>query len=316
MNITYVGTIENSGAAYPIINRNITNNLFKMGHKVANNFHTLDNIITPLAIAHEYPPRPLNLKHAWNVCFTAWEFAQGFPRRKIEAINTFDLLGVPSEWVNQELSPHLDIPVKTIRWGYDFEEYTRYRNTKYPLEIDGIKILWIGGTDKRHGFDVALKVLDLLPENYFLIAKQGKNYPKDAATHPRLHLIYEDIPSLYPLYNACDLFLQSGRGVGFSLPTLEALVVGLPVVSTDLPPIHEFKYAAINFSHKGQWQETMHHLYTDCYLVWFEPDVEDLAKTILTTALDRQINQPLREHYNWCEVTKNILETVNASRYT
>lgn len=314
MNITYVGPMDHSGAAYPIINKNITNSLFKLGYTVLNNFHTFKDEITELALAHEYPPRPLNLKHPKNICFTAWEFggSEGFPIQKRKAVNTYDLLCVPSLWIKDQIENSLDIPVAPIYWGYDYNEYQMNRNRKYPLNFEGIKVLWVGGTDHRHGFDIALKVLDLLPENYFLVAKQSKYYPKDATPHPRLHLIYDDLSSLYPLYNACDVYLQSGRGVGFSLPTLEALVSGLPVVSTDLPPIREFKHAEINFSSKGYWTLMEHHLYTDCYPLWWEPDVQDLAQTLLKTNLEKKVNTPLQEYYLWLNATRHIMEQIDA----
>lgn len=315
MYLTYVGEIDTRGAVYPIINRNLTNALAAK-YTIIHNIHNIDSELTPLAIAHEYPVMPLNVRHPFNVCCTAWEFATpgGFPLRKIKAINTYDLLLTPSRWVKEQVQAALDIPVEAIYWGVDALERKRYQTKKQTLDVppDAIKILWVGGTDARHGFDVAMQVLERLPDNYYLIAKQSKHYPKDARQHARLRIIHEDLPSIYPLYNACDLFLQTARGVGYSLPVLEALCVGLPVVSTDLPPIREFKTERIIFSSKGQWEYMAHHLYEDCRPVWWEPDVEDLTQAVLSVQdfSHKKPEESFYDFYSWKNAAKVLLEKV------
>jgi glycosyltransferase involved in cell wall biosynthesis len=152
-----------------------------------------------------------------------------------------------------------------------------------PSEIAAHKLLlWVGGTDRRHGFDIALQVMDRLPDTYHLIAKQSAYYPEAATDHPQVTVIRDDLPSLAPLMRRCDMMLHTARGVGFSLPVLEALACGLPVVSTDLPPIREYAPPGrVAFATAGQWVPMgRHHLHDDCLPVWWEPDVDDLAATV------------------------------------
>lgn len=308
--LSYFGPLEAIGHVYNIINHNITSQLTKSGYKVVENYHTYNKKLTPLALQHQYPPRKLNIKHNYNVCLTAWEFKNGFPiSRRKEIQNNFDLLLMPSQWCVEEC--RLTIPTKAIYWGLDQSFYNQKKYQPYKgLPADKIKILWVGGTDKRHGFDIALQVIEKLPDNYVLVAKQSAFYPKQDANNPRVIIIRDDLPSLIPLYKACDVFLQTARGVGFSLPTLEALACDLPVVSTPLPPIQEFKYCHINFSTKGEWQRASHHLYSDGNFYWFEPDINDIIDTILNIYVPTPIDSNFMNYYSWASAVTNIMEII------
>jgi len=319
MNIVYIGKSTDDGSAYGIINHNFIFSLLKMGHNIFRNWHNQGMEVPDIAIANQYPPQPLNYWHEFNVCLTNWEFAtpEGYPRRKVEAINQYHLLCVPCEWTKEQIGPALDIPIGVIRYGVDSNLYHPYNST-YEFEgvpQDAIKVLWVGGTDKRHGFDIALEVLDRLPDNYYLIAKQSTHYPEHEAEHPRLKILREEFKNLAFLYNACDLFLQSGRGVGFCLPALEALACGLPVVSTPLPPLKEFQHCQIHFSSGGQWERTQHNLFDDCSPSWFEPDVEDLLGTVLKSPLEKQ--KPTKEFvdfYSWESATQRLLDVITEAK--
>lgn len=287
MNLTYIGDFSQSGAAYPVINNALTAALERAGHTVYRNLHNdASGELTPIAIAHEYPPRPLNMRHVHNICLAAWEFAApaGVPRAQVQAFNTFDAVFTPSDWVSAQLRYAVDVPVKTIRWGVDTNVF--YPSKLWTDDKETIRLLWLGGTDPRHGFDIALQVLDKLPDNYRLYAKQSAHYPPQGAVHPRLRIMREDLDQveLARLYNSVDIFLQTARGVGFSLPVLEALACGLPVVSTPLPPIWEFGDDHITFSQEGYWEPMLHHLYSDCWPKWYVPNIDSLVEKILHTA--------------------------------
>lgn len=312
--ITFVGRLDSAGDAYPLINNSLVNAWEKLGYIPLRNIHNDGEGVTPLAVAHEYPPRPLNVRHERNICMTAWEFggAEGFPRAKVAVVNTFDKLLVPSQWLADVLAPQLDIPVQAIRWGVD-PAFTP-DGERYPLpDSDGkTRVLWLGGTDPRHGFDVALKVLSLLPDTYHLVAKQSAHYPPALAAHPRLTIIREDlsVKQLASLYRACDVLLQSARGVGFSLPVLEAAACGLPVVASDLPPLRDFPFNVTRVS-GGVWTRTKHHIYKDCDPYWLEPDAEMLAKGVQNPQpLGTDTRATIAERYSWQTVAKDIWEAL------
>jgi glycosyltransferase involved in cell wall biosynthesis len=315
--ITYIGDFSQSGAAYPVINNALSAALERQGVSVSRNLHNdASGAITPIAIAHEYPPRKLNMRHDLNICLAAWEFAtpQGVPRPQVEVFNTFDAVFVPSQWVAEQLAPALDVPVRVIRWGVDTSVFYPMEDMKFNGSPETwVNMLWLGGTDPRHGFDIALQVLDRLPDNYLLKAKQSAHYPAVGAKHPRLSILRVDLTQaeLARLYNCHDIFLQTARGVGFSLPTLEALACGLQVVSTPLPPIQEIAEFAATFSDGGTWEPMLHHLYGDCWPVWYEPDVDSLVDAVLR-ANDARVLEFDVDYYSWDNAAKVLLEQIES----
>lgn len=298
--ITFVGDFRDFGAAYPVINRALYGAWSALGHTVIQNAHNHDATITPLAVAHEYPLRSLNLRHDRNVIMTAWEFAgaHGLPRQKVSVINTFDKLLVPSDWLVDELAAQVDVPVQAIRWGVDINIFTPTGDT-YPLpNLAGkVKLLWLGGTDKRHGFDLALQIIAKLPERYHLIAKQSAHYPPIPAEGERLTIIREDMDTrtLASLYRACDAFLHPVRGVGFSLPVLEALACGLPVVASHLPPLAAFG-DGVTLVSGGTWERVRHHLYSDCEPFWYAPSVDNFVAALQAPL---ETPPPLDKRWTW-----------------
>ncbi|MCX8055928.1 MAG: glycosyltransferase, partial [Ignavibacteria bacterium] len=114
-----------------------------------------------------------------------------------------------------------------------------------------MKFLYLGGTIYRKGFDILLSaymqtfsasddvclvVKDMGGDSFYrgqtakdmiLRAKQNPNAPEIIYIDDSMS--EEEIASLY---RACDVFVSPYRGEGFSLPTLEAMACGLPVVVT------------------------------------------------------------------------------------
>jgi len=174
-------------------------------------------------------------------------------------------------------------------------------------------LLWVGGTDRRHGFDVAAQVMNLLPADWHLVAKQSVHYPPDERPHARVHVLRADLPSLAPLYRAADVYLHSARGVGVSLPCLEAIACGLPVASTDLPPVHEYAGDRVKFA-GGTWRPMgAHHVHPDCRPEWLEPDVEALAQAVINALTLRRwktIPAGFIEAWSWSGAARRLMEVV------
>jgi glycosyltransferase involved in cell wall biosynthesis len=248
------------------------------------NVHNAGHDVTPLCVVHEYPLKPPNVRHAINIGLAVWEFAgaRGVPLSFAKAFKEFDAIAAPSAWVCDQFRAVTDTPMHTIQWGIDPAEFAPTGSVYTPLPDAETVLLWVGGTDRRHGFDVAIEVMDALPDSYHLLAKQSAHYPAHGVEHPQITVIRDDLPSLAPLYRACDLLLHTARGVGFSLPVLEALACGMPVVSTDLPPVREYAPDDRVAFGGGAWQAAgRHHVHPDCVPEWFEPDVEALAQAVL-----------------------------------
>lgn len=56
---------------------------------------------------------------------------------------------------------------------------------------------------------------------------------------PRVNYRLESMPSQAALYDGFDVLLQPDSYAGFNLPLLEAKACGMPVITTDAPPMHE-----------------------------------------------------------------------------
>lgn len=299
--LTWIGPFEGSGA-YPTINRELTAALARRGWTVCRNVHNIRDTLTPLSVTHTYPLRPPNVRHARNVGLAVWEFTgpQGVPRSFIEAFNGFEVIGAPSVWVGDQFRAVTPVPVQPIQWGFDPAVFTPDGDTAPRPAADHV-LLWVGGTDRRHGFDVALRVMDALPDGWHLLAKQSAHYPAAAADHPRVTVLRDDVPSLAPYYRMADALLHTARGVGFSLPVLEALACGCPVASTDLPPLHDFAPVDRIVYAGGVWEPMgVHHVHPDCRPVWCEPDVDALAHAAQqAVTLGTGIDKDWRAAWTW-----------------
>lgn len=291
--ITWHGKFDGMGA-YPLINRNFTRVLKDRGYIVRENLHNVGKTITPTMITCTYPPTPVpKIQHDKTVCIINWEFVgeNNVPQNWLPVFETYDVVWAKSR---QCYDAFKQVGIDNVvhgRLGIDPIEFQPlgekidYRE-KYNIPDDSIIMFWVGGTDPRHGFDIALNVLDECPDNVYLIAKQHPDYPVDIQEHKRLHIITEPIESLAPYYRGADMFLQTARAVGYSLPTAEALACGLPVVSTFLPAIAEFmldvdESIPLYFA-RSELKPMRHHIHRDCNPYWWEPiDISEYVMNIL-----------------------------------
>lgn len=314
--LTWIGPFEGS-AAYPTINRQLVAAIERAGHRVLRNAHNDGPAITPVSVSHLYPLQPPNVRHGFNAGLAVWEFtgARGVPRSFTEVFRHFDLIAAPSAWVCDQFRAVTDTPVTRIQWGIDPAEFhpKGLRATLPPSARQAEHVLlWVGGTDPRHGYDVALAVIDRLPNSYHLIAKQSAHYPPDVVEHPRVTVIRDDLASLAPLYRATDALLHTARGVGFSLPVLEALACGCPVASTDLPPVREYAPEGRVVWAGGEWRPMgLHHIHRDCLPWWLEPDVDALAEAAQrAVTLGRDIDEIWRQAWTWDVAASRLLEAL------
>src|SRR5262249_29451367 len=122
-----------------------------------------------------------------------------------------------------------------------------------------VKLLFVGGTIPRKGFDVLLGAYRRAftkSDDVCLVVKDmgvGTFYRGQTAGNlieqfrsdpdaPEILYSTDDLSdeALPRLYAACDVLVQPYRGEGFGLPVLEAMACGLPVVVTAGGPTDEF----------------------------------------------------------------------------
>ena len=302
--LTWIGHFQGS-ASFPIINRNLTDALERRGLTVLRNRHNFNGGLTRLVIANQFPPQAINVRHAVNVCASIWEFTgpHAVPESFKKVFAGFDAVLVGNQFVYDQYCQATATPVHVIRYlGVDPVEFSPqgsrvnwgalFPGEDWPDNARQI-ILMVGGTDLRHGWDVALAVLRRLPDDVHLVAKWDVHYPEIhfGDTHERLHILHKDLGTLAPLYRSADMFLMTARGVGFSFPVIEALACGLPVASTPLPPIRDYApVGRVVFGEGGQYVPLgIHHAHDDCLPWWWEPDADGMYEaTAQALALPKQ----------------------------
>ncbi len=203
-------------------------------------------------IRHQWPPKAEPPKGAKWIIMQPWEYTAHL----IDFVEIFKQaveIWTPSNFSRQSfINSGIDFDkVQVIPNGIDPVLFKPY-GEKYQLNTTKrIKFLYLGGTIYRKGFDILLSaymqtftanddvclvVKDMGGDSFYrgqtakdmiLRAKQNPNAPE---------IIYIDDSmseeEIAALYRACDVFVSPYRGEGFSLPTLEAMACGLPVVVT------------------------------------------------------------------------------------
>lgn len=291
--VTYRGVFEGTGA-YPTLNRHLAAGLERRGWEVLYNQHNQGSNLAPYFISSTYPPMPNARLHQRSICLSTWEFLGkgATPRSFIDSFNTYD-----SVWAmcDQAAAVFKADGAQRVVSGYlGIDPFEFHPDIKAPesqpvrTSDDTKVVLWLGGTDPRHGFDLAVKVLNLLPPNYLMVAKQSIHYPPCNESHPRLLIRREDFPSVAPLYKSADVYLHTARAAAPGLSVLEALACGVRVVSTALPSVMEHRsYEAIRpylDVVSGTLEPMKHHLHYDCQPRWMEFDPGALAQAVIEAA--------------------------------
>ena len=296
-----------------------------------------------LWIRHQWPPNPEPPKGAKWVIMQPWEFSQ-LRQDFAEIFEKADEIWTPSNYsrfcmVNSGI--HFS-KVQVIPNGIDPEMVTP-KGDKYPLKTDKkFKMLYVGGTIFRKGIDVLLKayisafsaeddvsliIKDMGGESFYsgLTAKdQIEEIQKDPEAPEIIYIDdYLTEEDIFKLYRSCDLFVSPYRGEGFSLPTLEAMGCGLPVVVTKGGATDDF------CDEEVAWQIPSTKRYIgeeldgepmtgDAYLL--EPDIDSLTATLkhiyvnpgeaIKTGIKAQYRA--RTQWTWNNATLKVFARIDA----
>ncbi len=203
-------------------------------------------------VRHQWPPQKEEPKGAKWIIMQPWEFTA----HRVDFINIFkkaDEIWTPSIYSrNTFINSGIEFnKVQVIPNGIDPELFKPYGD-KYSLSTEKkFKMLFVGGTIFRKGIDLLLRayteiftaeddiclvIKDMGGHTFYKdrnIAEEVKRL-RDKPNAPEIIYIDEDLSEsqIAALYRTCNIFVSPYRGEGFSLPTLEAMASGLPVLVT------------------------------------------------------------------------------------
>ena len=203
-------------------------------------------------IRHQWPPKEEPPVGAKWIIMQPWEFT-ALREDHAEIFKLAAEIWTPSNFSRKAfIDSGIDFnKVQVIPNGIDPELFTPIGN-KYPIpSLKRFKILYVGGTIYRKGADILLDaylasfksdddvclIIKDIGGDSFYKGNTSKQRIEEIKNNPDLpevhyidsHLTEEDMAGLY---RACDIFVSPYRGEGFSIPTLEAMACGLPVMVT------------------------------------------------------------------------------------
>ncbi len=203
-------------------------------------------------VRHQWPPRsnpPVKAK--WIIMYP-WEYS-AIPKFYADTFSLSEEIWTPTNFsrdafVSSGIDPS---KVHVVPNGTDPEIFSPVGESLRLQTTKRFKFLFVGGTIYRKGMDILLEsysrafatgddvclVIKDLGVNTLYKGQTSKDLIKKYEGQkgmPEICYIDDDFSSdqMAALYRACDVFVSSYRGEGFSLPTLEAMSSGLPVVVT------------------------------------------------------------------------------------
>ncbi|MBF5045582.1 MULTISPECIES: glycosyltransferase [Myxococcaceae] len=202
----------------------------------------------PVLLRNLYPPRVADADGQCNLLYFAWEESQ-VPARWVEDFNdALDGIAVPSEFVRKALiDSGTRVPVRVVPHGV--EHILREQRQRYAGDLgSGFRFLHVSSAFPRKGADVLLRaygqafsaaddvtlVLKVFPNPHNDVPEQLARLRAARADFPRVVLINEDLPAgmMLDLYQRANAFVAPTRGEGFGLPMAEAMLLGVPVITT------------------------------------------------------------------------------------
>jgi len=203
-------------------------------------------------VRHQWPPRPNPPGKAKWVIMYPWEYS-AIPKHYADVFSLSEEIWTPSKFSrNAFVSSGIDPrKVHIVPNGADPGLFSPAGVSLELRTTKRFKFLFVGGSIYRKGVDILLESYSraFTPQDdvCLVIKDLGVNtlYKGQTAQDlireyqgqkgmPEILYLQEEYneDQMARLYRACDVFVSSYRGEGFSLPTLEAMSSGLPVIVT------------------------------------------------------------------------------------
>lgn len=286
-------------------------------------------------LRNTWPPETADMVGRRNVyvCF-AWEEID-VPSYMVERFSRdLDLLMVTSHFVRDAfLHSGLDIPIGVVGNGCDHVLGIPAADPP-PLPRRGRRrILHVSSCLPRKGADLLLRAFAQAFDGRADVELVIKTYPnpqnrvrqqleETAAAFPRMapveivshSLSFSDMAALY---QSSDLLVAPSRGEGFGLPLAEAMLYGVPVVTTDYSGQRDFCRAETSYL-------IDYHLAPSAaavsggYSLWAEPDIASIIAQMQAALADpaearrrtARGAQLLKAHFTWEKVCERVMRAL------
>ncbi len=273
--------------------------------------------------------RPLFLTNAYG-----WEESR-FPPEHAAAFNrALDGLTVMSAFVAKTLADNgVFRPMIPVGLGADHILRTKPESGSEDLGA-GYRFLHVSSCFPRKGLDVLLGaygraftgadavtlVVKTFPNPHNDAASQVADFRRHHPDPPAVVLIDRDLPPgrIVDLYRRCHCVVAPSRGEGFGLPLAEAMLLGLPVITTGFGGQMDFCHPATARLIDYRMQAARSHL-NPFASVWAEPDPDHLARLLraqfeeapeVLAARTAAARKQIGERFTWQACARRLLDFI------
>jgi glycosyltransferase involved in cell wall biosynthesis len=307
-------------------------NLAEMHYRVSDYPHS----VVDVASRNLYPPRVEDMKSPFNLLHHyAWE-ESGFPQDWVTNFNTH-LNGITclSNHVEKILIDNgVSVPMLTSGCGVDhWERIIPEKN--YQIKVKKFRFLHVSSCFPRKGADLLLDAYGLAftsNDDVTLIIKTFENphnkihqwLAERKAQNPRfpdVMIIEGDLSDseLKALFQQCHVLVAPSKAEGFGLPMAEAMLSGLPVITTAWGGQLDFCDEKNSWlvDYKFERAKTHFGIFSSA---WAKVNVNDLAKALIqahkspSSILHEKANagrNKLLKNFKWLDVVGRAVNAAN-----
>lgn len=244
-----------------------------------------------------YPPRVAGLPSATRVLASwGWEESGLQPDWVNEFNRELNLITTVSRYVADVLRNNgVRVPIAVVGNGADAQARTPRRDRAGKRGPETFRFLHVSSGFPRKGIDVLLRawgrafraedpvslVIKTFPNPHNETARWLQELGDRFPGHATVEFIDDDLDdaAIDALFRGSDALVAPSRGEGFGLPLAEAMLRGIPVITTR-------HGGALDFcSDDNAWLVDFQYAYADSHLglfnsAWAEPDEADLVRAL------------------------------------
>ncbi|ROR03146.1 glycosyltransferase [Desulfosoma caldarium] len=284
-----------------------------------------------------YPPRVADMKCRLNLLHSyGWE-ESGFPQEWVQLFNqSLQGMTVMSEHVKKVMVDNgVTVPVVVTGIGVDHWERIE-PDKRLVVQAKKFRFLHVSSCFPRKGVDSLLQaygraftihddvtlIIKTFPNPHNKIHRWLKEARDERPDFPDVLILEGDYTEaqLKALYEQCHALVMPSRAEGFGLPMAEAMISGLPVITTGWGGQLEFcnKETAWLVDYRFEWAKSHFHLFSS---VWANPDIEHLAGVMREIYEMPEAQRKARsvsgrrlllEKFRWVDVAKRLVESARS----